>query len=116
MKKVGFAKQSLIASLLHVFSEDEILELQQQVHRLYVSDAVQDYILDLAEASRKNRHGLSTRGVLALKKAAQAHALIEQRSFVTPDDVQAVFVAVVAHRIGLSEGETQQLLQQVQVS
>ena len=110
------SRQSLIASLLHVFSEDEILELQQQVHRLYVSDAVQDYILDLAEASRKNRHGLSTRGVLALKKAAQAHALIEQRSFVTPDDVQAVFVAVVAHRIGLSEGETQQLLQQVQVS
>jgi len=110
------SRQSLIASLQHVFSEDEILELQQQVHRLYVSDAVQDYILDLAEASRKNRHGLSTRGVLALKKAAQAHALIEQRSFVTPDDVQAVFVAVVAHRIGLSEGETQQLLQQVQVS
>ena len=110
------SRQSLIASLQHVFNEDEILELQQQVHRLYISDAVQDYILDLAEASRKNRHGLSTRGVLALKKAAQAHALIEQRSFVTPDDVQAVFVVVVAHRIGLSEGETQQLLQQVQVS
>ena len=75
-----------------------------------------DYLLDLATETRKNRHGLSTRGLLALKKAAQAHAFIEQRSFVTPDDVQAVFVAVVAHRIGLSEAETSQLMQRVGIS
>ena len=55
-------------------------------------------------------------GVLALKKAAQAHALIEQRSFVTADDIQAVFVAVAAHRIGLSEAETLYVMQQVKVS
>ncbi len=51
-----------------------------------------------------------------LKKAAQAHALIEQRSFVTADDIQAVFVAVAAHRIGLSEAETLHVMQQVKVS
>ena len=54
--------------------------------------------------------------LLALKKAAQAFAFIQQRSFVTPDDVQAVFVAVVAHRIGLSEAEAVQLMQQVHIS
>ena len=47
---------------------------------------------------------------------AQAHALIEQRSFVTADDVQAVFVAVTAHRIGLSESETAQLMRQIRIS
>ena len=47
-------------------------------------------MLDLAEETRKKRQGLSTRGLLALKRAAQANAIIQQRSFVTPDDVQAV--------------------------
>ena len=52
---------------------------------------------------------------LALKKAAQAYALVKARAFVTPDDVQAVFVAVTAHRIGLGEAETEQLMKQVKV-
>ena len=73
-------------------------------------------MLDLAEETRKSRHGLSTRGLLALKRAAQAHALIQQRAFVTPDDVQAVFVAVTSHRQGLSEAETFNVMQQVAVS
>ena len=109
------SRHDLIAILEHVFLEAEILALQNYVNEIYVSEHLLDYILDLAEESRKNRHGLSTRGVLALKKAAQAYALIEQRTFVTPDDVQAVFVAVVAHRIGLSDAEAKQLLQQVEI-
>lgn len=109
------SRHDLIAILEHVFLEAEILALQNYVNEIHVSEHLLDYILDLAEESRKNRHGLSTRGVLALKKAAQAYALIEQRTFVTPDDVQAVFVAVVAHRIGLSDAEAKQLLQQVEI-
>lgn len=109
------SRHDLIAILEHVFLEAEILALQNYVNEIHVSEHLLDYILDLVEESRKNRHGLSTRGVLALKKAAQAYALIEQRAFVTPDDVQAVFVAVVAHRIGLSDAEAKQLLQQVEI-
>ena len=71
--------------------------------------------MDLAAETRKQRHGLSTRGVLALKSAAQAYALLEGRSFVTTDDVQAVFVAVVAHRLSLGDAETKQVLQSVAV-
>ena len=106
----------LIASLVHVFDENEILQLQNLVHQIHLSDAVQDYLLNLAEETRKQRHGLSTRGLLALKRASQAHALIQQRAFVTPDDVQAVFVAVASHRVGLSEIETLKLMQNVAVN
>ena len=107
---------ALIASLAHIFTEDEILDLQSLAHQIFISEAIQEYLLDLAEETRKSRHGLSTRGLLALKRAAQAYALIQQRAFVTPDDVQAVFVAVTSHRLGLSEAETFNVMQQVAVS
>ena len=107
---------ALIVSLAHIFTEDEILDLQSLTHQIFISEAIQEYLLDLAEETRKSRHGLSTRGLLALKRAAQAHALIQQRAFVTPDDVQAVFVAVTSHRLGLSEAETFNVMQQVAVS
>jgi len=107
---------ALIASLAHIFTEDDILDLQNLTHQIFISEAIQEYLLDLAEETRKSRHGLSTRGLLALKRAAQAHALIQQRAFVTPDDVQAVFVAVTSHRLGLSEAETSNVMQQVAVS
>ncbi len=110
------SRYALISTLQHVFNENEILAIQQLVTQLYIADVVLDYLLDLAAETRKSPHGLSTRGLLALKKAAQAHAFIEQRSYVTPDDVQAVFAAVVSHRIGLSEAETLQLMQQVNIS
>nr|WP_276532981.1 AAA family ATPase [Acinetobacter lwoffii] len=107
---------ALIASLAHIFTEDEILDLQSLTHQIFISEAIQEYLLDLAEETRKSCHGLSTRGLLALKRAAQAYALIQQRAFVTPDDVQAVFVAVTSHRLGLSEAETFNVMQQVAVS
>ena len=107
---------ALIASLAYIFTEDEILDLQSLTHQIFISEAIQEYLLDLAEETRKSRHGLSTRGLLALKRAAQAYALIQQRAFVTPDDVQAVFVAVTSHRLGLSEAETFNVMQQVAVS
>ena len=109
------SRHAFISSLPRIFQESEILALQHLTQHIAVHDVVLEYLLDLAHETRKGRHGLSTRGVLALKKAAQAHALIEQRAFVTVDDVQAVFVAVSAHRIGLAETETLQLMHRVPV-
>ncbi|KAB0623627.1 MoxR family ATPase [Acinetobacter gandensis] len=109
------SRHELIATLKHVFTEAEVLELQSLVGQIHLSEKILNYILDLAAETRKGRHGLSTRGVLALKKAAQAYALIEQRNYVNPDDIQAVFAAVVAHRIGLSNAESKQLLQQIAI-
>ena len=110
------SRQRLIHELPAIFNQKDILQLQSLVPKVYVADAVLNYLLDLAAETRKERHGLSTRGILALKKAAQAYALIEERSFVTTDDVQAVFVAVSSHRIGLGEIETRQLMQRVATS
>lgn len=109
------SRYHLISSLDAIFNEAEILDIQTLVNQVHLAETISDYILDLAAETRKGRHGLSTRGVLALKKAAQAHAFIKQRSFVTPDDIQAVFVAVTAHRIGLSEAETLLLMHNVSI-
>ncbi|WP_336143227.1 AAA family ATPase [Acinetobacter sp. 102] len=107
------SRQVLIHQLDAVFNQADILHLRELAKQIFLSDAVLNYILDLAAETRKQRHGLSTRGVLALKSAAQAYALVEGRSFVTTDDVQTVFVAVVAHRLSLGEMEVKQLLQSV---
>lgn len=111
------ARQVLMSRLTAIFQQADILQLQHLVPQVYLSEVVLDYLLDLTAATRKMQHGgLSTRGLLALKKAAQAYALVEKRDFVTTDDVQAVFVAVAAHRTGLGEVETLQMLQTVAVS
>ena len=93
------SRQVLIHQLSAVFSQIDILHLRELSKQIFLSEAVLNYILDLAAETRKQRHGLSTRAVLALKSAAQAYALVEGRNFVTTDDVQAVFVAVVVHRL-----------------
>jgi len=85
-----------------VTNVEEVLGLQAQVRRVLVDDAIYNYILRLANATREHPQlmlGLSPRGSLALARAAQAHALIRRREFVTPDDVKAVASAVIAHRI-----------------
>jgi MoxR-like ATPase len=74
----------------------------EQVH---VAEALGGYILDLARASRQHPRltlGLSTRGALALLKAARITAAIRGADFVTPDDVKEVAPAVVAHRLVLT--------------
>jgi len=109
------SRHDLIEKLQAIFQHQEILQLQCMVNQIALSDVVFEYMLDLAEETRKGRHGLSPRGLLALKKSAQAYALIEKRQFVIADDVQAVFVAVVSHRIGLGESETRALMQKVPV-
>lgn len=109
------SRQILIHQLDAVFNQADILHLRELAKQVFLSEAVLNYILDLAAETRKLRHGLSTRGVLALKAAAQAYALVEGRGFVMTDDVQAVFVAVVAHRLSLSELEVGQILQSVDV-
>ncbi|ENU29525.1 hypothetical protein F991_02573 [Acinetobacter sp. CIP-A165] len=109
------SRHVLIHQLAAAFDQADILHLRSLAQQVFLSNAVLNYILDLAAETRKQRHGLSTRGVLALKAAAQAYALVEGRSFVTTDDVQTVFVAVVAHRLSIAEVDVKQILQLVDV-
>src|ERR1035438_3369232 len=91
-----------LQSLEACLSLSEILTLMSQVSAVRVAAPVDDYILALVHATRKAPRvevGVSTRGALALRKAVQAHALLQNRDYATPDDVKALAVAVLAHRL-----------------
>jgi MoxR-like ATPase len=80
-------------------------EARAEVEQIHVADALVSYVLDLARASREHARltlGLSTRGALALLKAARIAAGLRGGDFVTPDDVKQVAVSVLAHRLVLT--------------
>jgi MoxR-like ATPase len=80
----------------------EINHFMTQVQQIQVAAPVDDYILALVQATRQLPRvdvGVSPRGALALRKACQAHALLQNRDYVTPDDVKALAVPVLAHRL-----------------
>lgn len=88
-----------------VISVDEIAAMQRDVTAVHVSPAVEEYIIDLTEGTRRHRSvetGLSPRAMLALLRSAQAAAYLDGRTYVLPDDVKAVFPALSVHRIRLS--------------
>ena len=79
-----------------------LLRWQQAAAAVHTRDAVIDYLLQLVGFTRRSgvfEQGLSPRAGLALRRAAQAWALIDGRDFVMPEDVQAVLPAVVDHRL-----------------
>jgi MoxR-like ATPase len=85
-----------------VVSGDEVVELQLAVRKVRFDDRLADYLLDLVEATRQHpdiRLGASTRAALSLYRASQALALLEGRSFVTPDDIKRLAGPVLAHRL-----------------
>ena len=87
-----------------VLNSEEILELQAQVRKVYVSDEVLSYIADLAETTRKHELimlGLSPRGTLALCRMAKAAAYLAGRDYMVPEDVVTVFKDVAGHRMVL---------------
>ena len=91
-----------LESLCAVTTPEILCAAQEAVKTVSASPAVLDYLLDLADATRKHpqlRFGLSTRGVLALRHAAQANAAVAGRDYLLPDDIKAVFSAVCSHRL-----------------
>ncbi|MDX1357416.1 MAG: MoxR family ATPase [Clostridia bacterium] len=109
-----FEKEEPFLVLDHVATGDDILEVQEAMNKVSVSDDIKRYIIDIVEATRNSSRlalGLSPRGSLALMRGARAFAAIKGRDFVTPEDVKAVCVPVSAHRImlkghALSSGTT----------
>ena len=97
-------KENPLEHTAPVLTREELLSLQEQVQKVYVSDAVLDYAVSLAEATRADELitlGLSPRGTLALMRMAKAHAFMEKRDYVVPKDVQEVFADVAGHRMVL---------------
>lgn len=106
-----------------VVTLQELAELKKQVDQVFVDEAVARYALALVEASRNHpaiELGVSPRGSIAFLKSAKSYALTENRTFVTPGDLQTLLPAVFAHRLilhsGLSVEEVMhQLIDQVPV-
>jgi MoxR-like ATPase len=85
-----------------LFSDELILDIQRQVARVHGNDALLQYIVDLAEASRSHPDlalGASPRASLNLLRCARARALLDGRHYFTHEDVHAVARSVLAHRL-----------------
>lgn len=88
-----------------VLNAEDVTALQHQVRRVQVDDRITEYMVEIVGATRVHdtlKLGVSTRGSLMLYRASQAKAFMEGRSFVTPDDVQALAESVLAHRLTLN--------------
>ncbi len=94
-------------AIVPVTTPDELLLTMQAVRKVHCAHTVLDYVLDVADATRAHPGvvlGASPRASLGLLHAAQAHATVMGRDFVSPDDVKAVAASALAHRIVLANG------------
>lgn len=99
---LGKDRRQMLSQITPMLDTQSLQQAQAQAKAVYIADVVIDYLQRLVAKTRESRdyHGLSTRGVLALKQAAQAFAYLGGYNEVTPEDIQAVFAAVVDHRLG----------------
>ena len=103
-----------VDKLQPVISLEQLRSLQQTARNVEVEDSINDYLLDIVQATRKHEQlqlGVSTRGALTLYRACQSLAMILGRNYVVPDDVKRLAVPVLAHRVVcrgvLREGQRQ---------
>lgn len=94
-----------VARIEPVLSVNDIAALQDEVKKVRAAENVKNYIVAIAAATRSSENiklGVSPRGSIALYKAAKALAFIDERDYITPDDVRNCAVSVLSHRIMLS--------------
>jgi MoxR-like ATPase len=110
---------------------EESRRLREVVELIYIDDKIKDYVVDMVQATRFPgqfglnemepliEHGASPRATIFLARAARAHAFIQRRGYVTPEDVKAVGGDVLRHRIIASyeaeaeEIDSEQIVQQL---
>lgn len=88
-----------------VITENELIQMQDEVQKVYVHPDVLDYIVELSRGTREHEMvslGLSTRGSLAVASMVKAAAYMNGRTYAMPDDVEAVFEDVAGHRLKLN--------------
>jgi MoxR-like ATPase len=91
-----------LGDLTTVVRLEEIKAMQDATEEVYVDDLLQRWVIDLVRATRELdivAIGASVRGSLALERAARAWALLHDRDYVTPEDVERLFLPVIGHRI-----------------
>jgi MoxR-like ATPase len=91
-----------LMQLSPVLSRDDVVFIQSRVRDVRIDESIIEYMLEITRRTRKNSKleiGVSPRGSLMLRRAVQAHALIESRDYVVPDDVKKLAVPVLSHRV-----------------
>jgi MoxR-like ATPase len=113
----GHKGRAILDQVAEVLSKESLLKIQRLVPQVKVSENLLDYVQRLIAQTRENDLcylGLSPRGAIALMRSAKCWALLQGRGHVLPEDVQAVFVAVVGHRIvGKKETQGDQLARHI---
>ena len=117
-------RAKLLDRTSQMLTPDEIRALREDCDAIHVSGSLLDYVQALLAESRDERWfeaGLSPRAGLALLAASKAHAFLEGRDFVAPEDVKAIFPALTRHRLSPSgfsqdpENQVKELLDQVPI-
>lgn len=86
---------------------EELLSAKKEAEQIFVHNSVREYMVDMIQATRNTEGilmGVSPRGSLAFLRCVKAYAFLQGRSYVTPDDVKAVAIPVLAHRLVLGYG------------
>ena len=94
-----------VADLTQTFDHTDLQRLQDLTEQVTVTDALVDYAMTLVESTRTDNQfdlGVSTRGAIAFYRAAQARAIVEGRTYCTPDDFKTLAVPALAHRVVLA--------------
>ncbi|MFN8490528.1 MAG: MoxR family ATPase [Caldilineaceae bacterium] len=100
-----FRTANPLTEIVAVVTTDEIRAANQLCRQVYVHPVLEDYLLEIVTASRQNSAialGVSPRGTLALYRTSQALAAVRGRNYVIPDDIKALVLPVLSHRLTLS--------------
>lgn len=99
---LGWSSTDMVEGIEPVLGADAVMELQGGVQHVHAEESILDLLMSIVNATRAHprlRSGASTRGAIALFRAARAYALVDGRVFLTPDDVIRLAVPVLAHRL-----------------
>ena len=120
--ELGMLQQALVAGADEtddegpLFGENVLRELHREVAGLYVDPRVQEYLLAIGQASRRHPQvtlGVSPRGLLVWQRVAQARAFLNDRSFVTPDDLQETALPVLGVRLGVEHSHPETTIREI---
>jgi len=110
------------ANVRRIVSPDQIIRARAMVREVYLDDRLKDYIIQIVTATRQPRsfrmealtpfiaYGASPRATIFLAQAAQAHAFLDGRGYVTPDDIKSIAHDVLRHRLVITyEAEAEEI-------
>jgi MoxR-like ATPase len=101
---VKFNSLGFLNGIKPVLTKDELLHLQSMIKQVSIDESLLDYILSIVKETRNQKYfelGVSPRGAIALKLAAQSRALLDGRMFCIPDDIKEMVIPVLSHRVVL---------------